>query len=579
MESIRPLNALMRAMLSLGGGYVIAAVFASILALLLPLARADRVLLGAILSFPVYLLVLCIGYSSIRGGFRQSMNWLHTWSGLILSWVLYLIFVTGTASYYKDHISLWMTPEAQANDVPPNFLQLATRALEQQAPDAAHWVIDLPHQRNPALSIKWGESTLTSALSAPLIWDRSSGNFIPVRDTEGGEFLFRFHYRLHLPGSWGIWLVGLATLLLCAALVSGVVVHRRLLRDFFTFRPGKSPRRSWLDFHNLTGTLALPFHLMIAYTGLITLLSSYMPWPQKAVYGEETRLLFEESYVQSEPLPPGRQDGLLDNVTRLLEAEGRAWDDGNVERLFIDRSDGMPPLVESWPRYSGQISRFHSRTTLTEAHLDKPLAEVERYGPGVALRGGMVGLHLGHFANPWLRALFFLCGIAASGMIASGLVLWLRKRASRQQAGLGYQLVERMNLGILMGTPLAIASFFLANRLLPAAMPGRAGWEVQAFLWTLLVAVVHAFTRPLTSAWREQITMAALLFSAIPLANALLTSRGLPTSLATGDWLFAGFDLIMLVLGAVFGWMLLLLLSRERSLSQDEASDAMVRIG
>lgn len=32
---------------------------------------------------------------------RQSMSWLHTWASLILGWLLYAIFVTGTLSFFK----------------------------------------------------------------------------------------------------------------------------------------------------------------------------------------------------------------------------------------------------------------------------------------------------------------------------------------------------------------------------------------------------------------------------------------------------------------------------------------------
>lgn len=39
-------------------------------------------------------------------GLRQSMAWLHTWSGLLVCWVLFLVFCGGTASYVKDEISL-----------------------------------------------------------------------------------------------------------------------------------------------------------------------------------------------------------------------------------------------------------------------------------------------------------------------------------------------------------------------------------------------------------------------------------------------------------------------------------------
>ena len=47
----------------------------------------------------------------MKEGFRQSMAWLHTWSGLLVGWVLRLIFMAGTSSYYRDEITLWMTPD------------------------------------------------------------------------------------------------------------------------------------------------------------------------------------------------------------------------------------------------------------------------------------------------------------------------------------------------------------------------------------------------------------------------------------------------------------------------------------
>lgn len=32
---------------------------------------------------------------------RQSMSWLHTWASLVLGWLLYAIFVTGTLSFFS----------------------------------------------------------------------------------------------------------------------------------------------------------------------------------------------------------------------------------------------------------------------------------------------------------------------------------------------------------------------------------------------------------------------------------------------------------------------------------------------
>nr|WP_312514416.1 PepSY domain-containing protein [Stutzerimonas nitrititolerans] len=32
-------------------------------------------------------------------GFRQANAWLHTWTGLLLGWLLYAVFLTGTLSF------------------------------------------------------------------------------------------------------------------------------------------------------------------------------------------------------------------------------------------------------------------------------------------------------------------------------------------------------------------------------------------------------------------------------------------------------------------------------------------------
>ena len=50
----------------------------------------------------------------MKEGFRQSMAWLHTWSGLLVGWVLFMVFAAGTASYFKDEITFWMKPELHA---------------------------------------------------------------------------------------------------------------------------------------------------------------------------------------------------------------------------------------------------------------------------------------------------------------------------------------------------------------------------------------------------------------------------------------------------------------------------------
>ena len=110
-------------------------------------------------------------------------------------------------------------------------------------------------------------------------------------------------------------------------------------------------------------------------------------------------------------------------------------------------------------------------------------------------------------------------------------------------------LVERLNVGTVVGLPVAVAAYFWANRLLPLDLPERAAWEAHLLFiaWALMLA--HAGLRPIGRAWREQLWLAAGAFGLLPLVNALTTDRHLLRSLPTGDWVFAGFELVMLGFG------------------------------
>ena len=50
----------------------------------------------------------------MKDSLRQCTSWLHTWTGLVVGWVLFFVFVTGTAGYFQHEITRWMQPERDA---------------------------------------------------------------------------------------------------------------------------------------------------------------------------------------------------------------------------------------------------------------------------------------------------------------------------------------------------------------------------------------------------------------------------------------------------------------------------------
>ncbi len=47
----------------------------------------------------------------MKAHFRQSMVWLHTWASVVSGWLLFFVFVTGTASFFMYDVTRWMEPE------------------------------------------------------------------------------------------------------------------------------------------------------------------------------------------------------------------------------------------------------------------------------------------------------------------------------------------------------------------------------------------------------------------------------------------------------------------------------------
>lgn len=210
-------------------------------------------------------------------GVRQTMSVLHGWTGLIPGWVVFIVFLFGTLAFFQQEISSWMRPEIGRGVLTQATLEKASHILEAEVPAGAAWSLSLPVARGgEPLELSWRSGPQGREFRETL--DPATGRPITVRETLGGGFLFSFHYNLHyMPGRIANYLVCIASLAMLLSIISGVITHKRIFKDYFTLRLDKG-QRSWLDGHNVMAVLALPFHLMITYTGLVTLVFLIMPW-------------------------------------------------------------------------------------------------------------------------------------------------------------------------------------------------------------------------------------------------------------------------------------------------------------
>ena len=126
-------------------------------------------------------------------GIRQSMAWLHSWTGLILDGS-YLLFFMGSLSYYRHEINLWMQPPLAQFEIKQDVaIKTAYQYLQKHASDAKSWYLTVATPESPVNTMYW-EKPDGSYGNATL--DANTGQELKLSATEGGDFFYRFHYQL-----------------------------------------------------------------------------------------------------------------------------------------------------------------------------------------------------------------------------------------------------------------------------------------------------------------------------------------------------------------------------------------------
>ena len=524
--------------------------------------------------------------------FRQAMAWLHTWFGLVLGFVLMAAFFFGALSVFDREIDRWAIPATRFEPQPmPSFEAVLRPAFERMQPlpavvDAmrprvdgpmperfdtiAYWSAYTTH-RDPVLALYSGYEVPGAKDPEELVWGESTidprdGRVLPDDQLKiGSGFFYPMHYSLTV--DWknlGFWIVGLSALAMLAALVSGVVMHRKIFRELFTFRPGKARLRSVLDLHNLTGVVALPFHFFFAFTGLVIFAATYY-FPVGHTQLHDLHELHERHEAAALGLPHGRAgvpagladvDAMVAEAQRRWEARGMAGEVGFLVLQHVGDANGYVSVYRAGTdriALVGQGIHFKADTgaLLREDPPATPVARVAEF---------LTGLHLQHFRHWLLRWLYVFGGLAGAACIATGFELFVEKR-KRQHALRGSQgarVVDALAVAAVSGMVLATLGILVANRVLPEALPGRGDWERWAFWGSWLLALLHAAWRsaPVTRglpnpAWREQAWAIAALALAAVLLNWITTGDHLLRTLAAGYWPVAGMDLALLAAAAI----------------------------
>lgn len=513
----------------------------------------------------------------ISAEFRHAMHWAHSWLGVVLGIIMFAVFWMGTLTIFAPEIDQWMIPETrivhQERDISYDRL-LAELPPEARASDYINFVV--PTERHPAIGFFYRGADGTFHDSA---LDPSTGQPLALTDSLAASgFFYPFHLSLMI--EWqdlGYWIVGLAALAMLILLVSGLFIHRKIIAEFFVFRPHRKARRATLDLHNLSSLIGLPFYFLMPFSGLLIFAFLYLPWGIGEAFDGDMDAAYAEmtgDYAapprSGRPAPLASVDAMKREAEALWSAEEGVPVKTNLVRV-LNHGDETAVVYfrNTFPE---------DRVVLSEyvAVFDGPSGKLIRNFslPSIGEASAWIqGAHFVQFGHWPLRWLYFLGGLGGCVMIATGMLFWLRSRESKlANTSLGYRVVEALTIGGVSGIVLATTAFLVANRLLPAdaALAGldRAGLEVRVFWLVWLGAFLHAaFLRE--RACGQQCWAIAVSGMAAVILNAATTPHHIIAALSGGHWAVAIMDIVLIAGAGLALWAGLRLAQKAEPRSSD----------
>ncbi|MFV5639871.1 PepSY-associated TM helix domain-containing protein [Acinetobacter oleivorans] len=483
-------------------------------------------------------------------GIRQSMAWLHSWTGLIFGWLVFAIFLMGSLSYYRHEINLWMQPALAQYEVKQDIaIKTAYQYLQENAPDAKSWYLTVATPESPVNTMYWekadggyGNATL----------DANTGKELQLSATLGGDFFYRFHYQLFgIPIIVGRLVVCLAAFIMLIALVSGIITHKKIFTDFFTLRTFKS-QRSWLDFHNISSVVALPFFLTITFTGLAIFFYLYLPWGMQKLYPENSYQYFTEirtkTVLENQSIQPAQNLA----IDKLLNQVQQSWGNQPLSTISVKNPNTNQAQITFIQQEDRSITRNQAQITLN-ASTGKVLEDTRNNSPIATLNAGVYGLHMATFAQPLLRLGFFFSGILGCVMIASGLLLWSLKRQIQNKNSkfhLGHYLVDRLNVAAFVGLPCATVAYLSANRLFTVTST-TINYEIYSFFLVWLISLIIALFTKKQHLWRTQLCVFIMLCIALPILNLSYLLKHEYVQSLRDYWTFARVDVFLWIFAAL----------------------------
>ena len=227
---------------------------------------------------------------------------LHTVSGIVISTALFIIFFCGAFALIKDEITAWEKGKRVFQEEALNIdydraidsikvadYDLYGRDLRILVPDAKQEIyFQLSESQDSTITFK-DDQVYYFYVDAHEYTLSAYYAFYSI-----GELIYRLHFFSQIPYV-GIYLAGFVAFFFLLAIVSGVIIHwKKIVSNFYLFRPLAKVKTVWTDAHTALGVIGLPFQFVFALTSCFLCMSIFVLAPANLMYKGNPSQMMEE---------------------------------------------------------------------------------------------------------------------------------------------------------------------------------------------------------------------------------------------------------------------------------------------
>ncbi|MFT3802577.1 MAG: PepSY-associated TM helix domain-containing protein [Burkholderiaceae bacterium] len=513
----------------------------------------------------------------IRAAIIKLYKTVHTWTGITCGFALFIAFYAGALTMFMEPIARWASPPAVGSAAVPlqDAPALIGKVLAAYPEAAEELRVELRGTENVPARVTWHQHPLgpdgKPDHSREAHWWASleADGTLRVEQQEPselGRFINEIHMRVGIPGRWGMNFMGVVTLLYGVALVSGVIVLLpSLVKDFFALRVGHNLKRMWLDAHNVVGITGLPFHVVMAVTGMTFSFGLLFFGVQgKVIYGDRMKIVSQRFSAQFQPPKPTGEAAPMLAPLVLLERLKEQAPEFDAHALTLHNAGDKAAGAE----FSGTEPGYVMDTTYAEIMLSAVTGEVvndlrpSRQDPWWRGTMTLAGLHFGQYGGAIVRWSYFLLGLAGAWLFYGGNLLWLETRRKTRRKGSDESPVQRRDaywlaagtVGVCLGCVAGLSLTIVAAKWLHGRVDNLDHWHEVVYYAVFFASIAWAFARGAARSSIELLWLCAVVTLAIPLTTLaawLLPALGM---WAHGSAATIGVDVVAFAGALCFAW-------------------------